>query len=258
MGLRSKLQVYQQLFIAFLCFQMDKSHFGLDETRALVDIVGEFVHQKSSYTDKKKIFSKKVWDEIFETFNAKHPGHSRRSVQSRWDRLKASYNSWASLQLPASGCDASGSFSPEVEERRKVQREDLKKKALLVQGCGCIDVLESILEGRRATGDQSVFHGESIVREIRTEGAETDGGDEMLRGEDEDEDIMHAPPSKESVQSSRSVSSFRRGSPKNTKKRKRVNELSRIADTFDKMVEMMDEKYDSLIRNLFHPERGER
>ena len=120
---------------------MDKSHFTFDETRSLVQIVGEYVHRASSYTEKKKIFSKKVWDEIFQIFDAKHPGHSRRSVQSRWDRLKSSYNAWASLQGATRGSSLNRSFLPEVEK--------LRKKALLATEHGFVTI-----NLRREAGDR--------------------------------------------------------------------------------------------------------
>eukprot|EP01028_Stygiella_incarcerata_P006002 TRINITY_DN24707_c0_g1_i1.p1 TRINITY_DN24707_c0_g1~~TRINITY_DN24707_c0_g1_i1.p1 ORF type:complete len:239 (-),score=87.17 TRINITY_DN24707_c0_g1_i1:49-765(-) len=213
---------------------MKKAHFRTEETQKLVQIVGDFVHRTGSFTENKKIFSKKTWDDIYGKFNAIHSGHSRRAVQSRWDRLKASYAAWAMLQVPASGSDAQGPFPAEVEARRREERDKLKRKAMLAEGSGCLDILQSVLEGRRPTGEHSVDNEAVVVEDVREEPPES---------EDERNDL-------ESLPALRSVSSEPRGSPKK-KNKKRKTDMSRLVDTLTDMKEMIEKKFDTLIEKLF-------
>ena len=126
--------------------------FTPQEVEYLTDIIGRLLQNSSKLTANKRILTKKAWNEVEAKFCKRFPHHKRKALQRKWDRLKASFAAWKTLQVPASGSDVSGQLPAEAEAERSERMVRLRSQASLVETSGCLDKISSIMEGRHATG----------------------------------------------------------------------------------------------------------
>jgi hypothetical protein len=208
------------------------SHMTPVETRKLLELLVEALSDPDSTTPVKGYFTKQSWDEICEKFIPKHPRFNRSSLQNRWDRLEKSYYAHMELATSVSGADADGCLPPSAEEERASSMNRKEKGASIARKSGCMDLLEQLLEGRRATGEHALCTPSGVpsfcAKRRRNEDVqELDG--ETCEAEAETE--QHAP-------------KRRRGSPSKEKRCAREEKREKRMEKIEGFKNELHEKFD--------------
>jgi hypothetical protein len=121
----------------------EKKSFSIDQTSLLCQLVGNRLRDPSNLTPTKGILAKRAWEAIHADFNRTYSGYSKKSLKTRWERLKASYKALLAVRHPGPLDDSTPSrpsVTPSHDGDQVGERVDRVDRVLMEEEDGDVDV----------------------------------------------------------------------------------------------------------------------